>query len=116
MHKSVGMEEVIEAVRRLWAGKTLIPLEEVVELLRFAGVKRNQEHEARLAIAKLTSREKEVLKALTEGLNGKEIAEKLNISVLTERNHMSSILAKLGVHSRMQALVWTLRYGVVELH
>ena len=115
MHKSVGIDQVIEAVRRLRAGETLMPVEEAVELLRFAGAKREQEHEARLAIAELTPREREVLEALAECLDGKEIAEKLNISVLTERNHISSILAKLGVHSRLQALVFALRYGVVEI-
>ena len=115
LHKSVGIDQVIDAVRRLRAGETLMPVEEVVKLLRFAGAKREQEHEARQAIAELTPREREVLEALSEGIDGKEIAEKLNISVSTERNHTASILAKLGVHSRLQALVFALRYGVVEI-
>jgi DNA-binding NarL/FixJ family response regulator len=54
-----------------------------------------------------------VLQALAEGLDGKEIAEQLGISDKTERNHMASILAKLGVHSRLQALVFALRHNVV---
>jgi DNA-binding NarL/FixJ family response regulator len=99
----------------LTAGETLLPLEEAVELLRFAGSKREQEYEAHQAIARLTSREKEVLQALAEGLNSQEIAERLSISVRTERNHMSSILAKLGVHSQLQALVFAVRHGVVEI-
>lgn len=115
LHKSAGMDEVVEAVRRLRAGETLLPLEEVVELLKFAGSKREQEHEARRAIAQLTRREKEVLQALADGLDGPEIAERLNISIPTERNHIASILAKLGVHSRLQALVFALRYGVVDV-
>ena len=115
LHKSVGMEEVVEAVWRLRAGETLLPVEEVVELLRFAGSRREREHEVRQAIAQLTDREKEVLQALTEGLDGKEIAERLCISHKTERNHVASILAKLGVHSRLQALVFALRYGIVEI-
>jgi DNA-binding NarL/FixJ family response regulator/two-component sensor histidine kinase len=113
LHKSAGMVEVMEAIRRLRAGETLLPVEEVVELLRFAGSRREHEHEARLAIAQLTPREKEVLQALAEGLDGKEIAEQLGISDKTERNHMASILAKLGVHSRLQALVFALRHSVV---
>ena len=115
LHKSVGMEEVVETVWRLRAGETLLPVEEVVELLRFAGSRRKREHEVRQAIAQLTDREKEVLQALTEGLDGREIAERLRISHKTERNHMASILAKLGVHSRLQALVFALRYGIVEI-
>ncbi len=115
LHKSAGRDEVVEAVRRLRAGETLLPLEEVVELLRFASSRREQEQEACQAIAQLTPREKEVLKALAEGLDGKEIARRLNISLPTERNHMASILAKLGMHSRLQALVFALRHGVVDV-
>jgi DNA-binding NarL/FixJ family response regulator len=92
-----------------------MPLEEVVELLRYAGTQREKEHEAHQAIAQLTPREKEVLQALAEGLDGQEIADRLYISLKTERNHVASILNKLGVHSQLQALVFGLRYGVVDL-
>jgi PAS domain S-box-containing protein len=115
LHKSAGMDQVVDAVRRLRAGETLMSLEEVVELLRFAGSRREQEDEARRAIARLTAREKELLQALAEGLDGQEIAARLTISPVTERNHMANIFAKLGVHSRLQALVFALRYGVVEV-
>lgn len=93
----------------------MLPLEEVVELLRFAGHQREQEREARQAAACLTPREKEVLQVLADGLDGKEIAERLGISDKTERNHMASIMTKLGVHSRLQALVFALRHGLVDL-
>jgi PAS domain S-box-containing protein len=115
LHKTVHLDEMVDAVRRLRAGETLMPVEEVVELLRFTGSRREEEYEARRAIARLTSREIEVLQALTDGLNSKGIAGRLNISLRTERNHASSILAKLGVHSQLQALVFALRHGVVEL-
>jgi two-component system nitrate/nitrite response regulator NarL len=115
LHKSVGMEEVVQAVRRLKAGETLLPPEEVVELLRFAIYHRKQEQEAHQAIAQLTPREKEVLQALAEGLESKQIAERLHISVLTERNHVMSILTKLGVHSRLQAVVFALRFDIVKI-
>jgi RNA polymerase sigma factor (sigma-70 family) len=90
-------------------------MEEVVELLRFAGWQRRQEQEARQAIAQLTPREKEVLQALAEGLDSKEIAQQLGISTVTERNHVASILAKLGVHSRLQAMTFAVRHGVVNI-
>ena len=90
-------------------------LEEVVELLRFAGNRREEEHEAHQTIEKLTQREIEVLEALAEGLDSEGIAEKLNIALRTERNHMASILRKLGVHSQLQALVFALRHGLVEI-
>ena len=82
----------------------------------FAGSRREEEYEARRAIARLTPREMEVLQALANGLNSQQIADRLHISLRTERNHASSILAKPGVHSQLQALVFALRHGVVELH
>jgi DNA-binding NarL/FixJ family response regulator/anti-sigma regulatory factor (Ser/Thr protein kinase) len=115
LHKSAGMDHITEAVRRLKAGETLLPVEEVVELLRLAGSRREKEQEARRATTRLTPREKEVLQALAEGLDSKHIAERLHISMETERNHMQSILAKLGVHSRLQALVFALRHSVVSV-
>jgi PAS domain S-box-containing protein len=115
LHKSVELEEVVEAVKRLSAGEALLPLEEVVELLRFAGSRKDEEHEARQAIARLTPREREILQLLAEGLDSHGISERLYISLRTERNHMTSILAKLGVHSRLQALVFAVRHGVVSI-
>ncbi len=56
-----------------------------------------------------------MLDAVAEGLDGKEISERLHISLRTERNHMASILAKFGVNSRLQALVFALRHGVVDV-
>jgi DNA-binding CsgD family transcriptional regulator len=101
-------------VQRLRTGQALLPLEEVIELLRFAGRTREEEHEARQAIEKLTPREIEVLQALAGGLDSQEISERLSISIRTERNHIASILSKLGVHSQLQALVFALRHRVVD--
>jgi PAS domain S-box-containing protein len=115
MHKRAHLNEVVEAVRRLRRGETLLPLEEVVELLRFAGSRREEEHKARRAIEKLTPREIEVLQALAEGLDSEGIADKLHIALRTERNHMANILTKLELHSQLQALVFALRHGVVEI-
>ena len=115
LHKSARMDEIVEAVRRLREGETLIPLEEVVELLRFASNRKEEEYEARQLIAQLTDREKEVLSLLAEGLDAEEIASRLHISAKTERNHVARIFAKLGVHSRLQALVFAARHGAVEV-
>ena len=115
LHKSAGMNEVLNAIRRLLAGEVLLPLEEVVELLRLAASHRDQDLEARQTIAQLTPREREVLQALAEGFDGKEIARRLQISDKTERNHMANIMTKLGVHSRLQALVFALRHGVAKI-
>ena len=115
LHKTAHLDEVVGAVERLRAGETLMPLEEVVELLRFAGTKKDEEYKARQAIERLTPREMEVLQKLAEGLDSDGIAESLHISVRTQRNHVASILAKLGVHSQLQAVVFAVRHGAVKI-
>ena len=115
LHKSADVDEIMETARRLAAGETLISPEELVEMLRLAGQSREEEREARESIEQLTPREIQVLKALAEGLSNKDIAERLHMSVDTERTHMMNILSKLGVHSRLQALLFAARYGLVEI-
>ena len=115
LHKSTPIKDIVEAVRKLRAGEALLSPAEVVEMLRLVGRERQEEHAARQAVERLTPREKEVLQALAEGLESREIAEKLNVTVETERTHMVNILHKLGVHSRLQALVFAARYGVVQI-
>jgi DNA-binding NarL/FixJ family response regulator len=115
LHKSADVDEILDAARRLAAGEALISSEELVEMLRLAGQSREEEREARASIEQLTRREMQVLRALADGLSNKEIAERLNMSVDTERTHMMNILSKLGVHSRLQALLFAARYGLIEL-
>lgn len=57
----------------------------------------------------LTPRERDVLRLLSEGLDGATIAERLFLSPATVRNHIQHILAKLGVHSRTEAVALALR-------
>jgi DNA-binding NarL/FixJ family response regulator len=113
--KVAHLDEVVGAVRRLRAGETLLSLDEVVELLGYERRRRAQEHDDRQAIESLTRREREVLQALADGLGSHATADRLHITLRTERNHVANVLAKLGVHSRLQALVLCLRYGVVEI-
>ena len=115
LHKSSEVEDIMGAARRLAAGETLISPDELVEMLRLAGQSRDDQREARANIEQLTPREMQVLRALAEGLTNRQIAERLHMSVDTERTHMMNILSKLGVHSRLQALLFAARYGLVEI-
>lgn len=63
----------------------------------------------------LTKREKEVFKLLVTNKNTKEIAEVLNISEKTVRNHISNAMQKLGVKGRAQAVVELLRLNIISL-
>jgi DNA-binding NarL/FixJ family response regulator len=59
----------------------------------------------------LTSRERQVLQLIVDGLSDKEIASALSISARTVSNHVSGMLAKLGVSSRTAAATLALRQG-----
>jgi DNA-binding NarL/FixJ family response regulator len=64
----------------------------------------------------LSAREMEVLIYVTQGMSNKEIAHTLGISHQTVKNHVTSILRKLGVEDRTQAAIYALRRGWVRLH
>jgi DNA-binding NarL/FixJ family response regulator len=115
VHKSADVDTIIDATRRIGEGETLLSEDELIALLRLAGQNREEKVEARASIEQITPREKEVLQKLAEGLSNKEIAASLHMSVDTERTHMMNILNKLGVHSRLQALVFSARHGLVEI-
>jgi DNA-binding NarL/FixJ family response regulator len=115
MHKSASMSDLVEAVRRLAAGEQLLSQQEVIEALRYLTRVRESNREAQLASARLTPREREVLKALAEGSSDKEIAQQLHVGVGTVHSHVTNILSKLEVSSRLQALVFAVRHGLVTI-
>src|SRR5215210_319889 len=116
MHKSTRPEDIIETIRRLYTGEQILSQQEIMEALRLVSREREKNREAQLAINKLTPREREVLQALAEGFSSdKEIAERLYVGAGTVHAHIASILSKLEVQSRLQALVFAVRHGIVEI-
>jgi NarL family two-component system response regulator LiaR len=64
------------------------------------------------SLEQLSEREIDVLRLIADGMENAEIADALNISPRTAKNHVSNILAKLGLPSRVQAAVYAVRQGV----
>ena len=62
----------------------------------------------------LTERELEVLRLVAEGLSNKEIAQRLQMTRRTVEFHVSNILKKLGVTSRVEAAMWAREQGVIS--
>jgi DNA-binding NarL/FixJ family response regulator len=115
MHKSMRTGDLVQAVRRLHAGGVLLSQQEIIEALRLVVRERECDYQAQLAIKQLTPRELEVLQALAEGLSDKEIAQRLQVGVGTVHSHVTNILAKLEVASRLQALVFAVRHSLVAI-
>jgi RNA polymerase sigma factor (sigma-70 family) len=93
-----------------------LSVRETSELLRFITRQREQQRAIQATIARLTPREREVLQALAAGLSDREIAHQLHVSTETVRTHMVNLLHKLGVDSRLKALVFALRHNLVTIN
>jgi DNA-binding NarL/FixJ family response regulator len=108
--KDTPREDLIKAVRGTVAGKTYVDPNiagKVVEQ-----VFSHQTQPTSLVTSKLTEREVEVLRLLAKGLSNSDISEQLYLTEGTVRNHISSILAKLGVSDRTQAAVIAIQHGL----
>jgi DNA-binding NarL/FixJ family response regulator len=114
LHKSAPTREVIAVIRDLFGGKTLLNPAETAEMVGEVAAWRKQAMIEREALARLTAREREVLVLLSQGLENRAIADRLSIGVETVRTHVASLLSKLGVDTRLQAVLLALRHGVVD--
>jgi DNA-binding NarL/FixJ family response regulator len=112
--KTLAPDAIANSIRRVHAGEAIQPVQEIVDLLRYAVAERERTQHANAALAQLTDRERAVLIALADGLDNKAIAERLFISPETARTHVAKIIAKLGVESRLQAGIFAVRHGVVS--
>ena len=94
--KSIGAERLLEAVVAVAGGANLIDTHQLVGLIE-------REPDVEQAVASLTGRERDILSMVGEGLTNREIGERLFLVEKTVRNHVTRLLAKLGVRSRTQA-------------
>ncbi len=112
--KDRAVDEVVDAVRAAHAGETLLPRSVILDIARRVVAARERAIE-RPRIEPLTPREFEVLRALAEGLSSASICERLVITPNTLRTHVQNIMAKLGVHSKLEAVAFALRHRLIEL-
>ena len=110
--KDSTIEEIAAGVRAAAAGRSFVSPQVVHHLLnRLRGSASAYEVPAP-EDAKLSVRELEILRLVAEGCDNDEIAERLVLSPRTVKNHVSSILGKLGVEGRVQAAVLAVRAGL----
>jgi DNA-binding NarL/FixJ family response regulator len=115
IHKSRPVSEITDAIRRLHAGEALLSVRETMDMFRLVTQQREQDRATQATVGRLTPREHEVLQTLGAGLSDRQIAERLVVSIETVRTHMVNVLAKLGVDSRLKALVFGLQHGLVTI-
>ena len=107
LHKSRAAAEVVEAIRMVAAGGSLYTPRIISALL-------NKRRETESQLERLTPREKEVLRMMAEGAASRDIASRLGISYTTVRTHIRSLGSKLGVHSKLEAIVKARELALVE--
>ncbi|GIF80379.1 response regulator [Catellatospora bangladeshensis] len=109
--KRATPEELVAGVRTVAAGHALLAPAVTRRLLREAATRLARTGGTAAAAARLTDREAQVLDALAAGKSNAEIAEAMYISLETVKSHIKSVLGKLGVRDRTQAVVWAYRSG-----
>ncbi len=101
--KNTSGEKLIPALRAVVAGQRWIPKEVASRL------------DSRKTFEELTPREVQVLKVLAKGLANKEIADALNITEYTVKDHLKNILGKLRVADRTEAVTTAVQRGIIHL-
>jgi len=107
IHKSKGADHIVEAIRLVAGGGSLFTPEAVASLLKRGRSSENQRES-------LTPREKEVLRLMGAAISSRAMASQLGISYTTVRAHLRSIDAKLGVHSKVQAVLKGRELGILD--
>jgi DNA-binding NarL/FixJ family response regulator len=107
IHKSKAASEVVAAIRDVARGRMLITPRTIATLLA-----KRRAIDAQLY--SLTVREKEVLRLMAEGMSSRSVAARLGISYTTVRTHIRSLGSKLGVHSKLEAIVKARELGLLS--
>jgi DNA-binding NarL/FixJ family response regulator len=117
--KDVPVDELARAIRAVAGGDAVLSPRITRQLLDVYTTYRPDRPDGasartRAALGQLTPREQEVLLAVATGLSNTEIAEKLVVSEATVKTHVGSILAKLDLRNRVQAVIFAYDVGLVR--
>ncbi|WP_042424691.1 response regulator [Streptacidiphilus anmyonensis] len=104
--KQISGTDLISAVRTVGRGQSMLDPGATTRLMaRLRGHSTSQTSQQPDALAELTDRERDILALIGEGLTNREIGQRLYLAEKTVKNHISRMLAKLGVERRVQAAV-----------
>jgi DNA-binding NarL/FixJ family response regulator len=111
VHKHAPTSELINSIRLVASDQAVMPQ---TAAQRLATRATGEPQSAAAAVSRLTKRELDVLALLVDGADSKEIARRLFLSPNTVRTHVQNILAKLQVHSRLEAATYAVRNKIVK--
>ena len=109
------VDDVVDTVRRAHQGEIMLPPALIGRLVTSLAARRREAVERQAMADALTAREKEILGLIAEGADNKTIADRLVVSPHTVRTHVQNVLAKLGAHSKLEALTIAAKRGLVDL-
>lgn len=112
--KASPLADLVDAIRAVHRGDTLVPARMLGGLLDRLVNRRREQSDAVRRMGRLTPREREVLALLAQGGDNDSIARDLVISPQTARTHIQNVLVKLGVHSRLEAAAVAIRNGLLD--
>lgn len=108
VRKDESLEHLLHVIRRVTRGETWLPPAEAGNVVRLLLRERDQQRNSERLLAALTPRERTVLACFAGGAGHRDVvAEQLHLSVNTVRTHMQNLMAKLGVHSALEAVALT---------
>ena len=113
--KAATADQIVEAVRKAAVGEVLIPVELFAKAIARQHKVVIDEQARRRLSAQFTPRELEVLKQLAQGHDTATLAGRLNIAPHTVEWHVRHVIEKLGVHSKLQAVIAAARMGLIEI-
>ena len=102
--KNESLDHLLHVIRRVAQGETWLPPAAAGQVLWLLIQDQEQRRDNDRLLAALTPREREVLTCLAEGAGRREVAEQLHLSANTVRTHLQNLMAKLGVHSTLEAV------------
>lgn len=112
--KNILVRDIVQAIRSVAAGETVFSQEVYRQFLKYA--LRYPTKPVNIdAGTKITAREMEILKLAGKGFSNKKIAQELNIGTRTVKSHLVDIFSKLKVYSRTEAVIISLRSGILTL-
>ena len=113
VRKDESVEHLLRVLRGVARGETWLPPAETGNVLSLLMRRRDGREDDERFLALLTPRERQVLACLAEGASRNQVAEQLNLRANTVRTHLQNIMAKLGVHSTLEAVALTRAWPVL---